>query len=570
MRTKKSSGKMWSAFGWVLVTISCLGIISLVGAAVTSTPAFGAGSSKAPLAAGATRYEETNANLIYGGSWSGITSSSYSGGREKYASRSGGAVTIKFNGTSLTWLATVCPWGGIAKVTRDGGTPVLVDLYGATRLNQQAIYTTGTLGAGNHTVTIQWTGQHRAASRGTLVYVDALDVMGSLGTAAATTTTTAAPTTTTTAAPTTSTTLAAATTTTEAATTSTTLPATTSTTAAPTTTTSVPPTTTTAPPTTTTTVPPTTTTTMAPTTTTTAAPTTSTTLASTTTTTTAAKVFNVATYGAKGDGTTDDQPAIQNAINAAKSAGGGVVYLPAGTYRLYTARTVDADLGANVELFDNITVKGAGPASTTIVADRDFASAFGAIRKSNVSVQDLTITAGASQQDGIKLGVCNAPLVQNVVVHDIYIGIALYSSANGIVRGCKAYNCSGAGVWIGQGETWAELSVGGLIEDCEGWGTSQPSFRVAGNVTSQKRATGVTLRRCYSHNSGGTQNFLFTYSANITVDNSTSSTAGSAGIRFTGVTGGTVVGSTTPFISTSSNDPNMYATYGASSNIVVQ
>lgn len=42
--------------------------------------------------------------------------------------------------------------------------------------------------------------------------------------------------------------------------------------------------------------------------------------------------FNVKVYGALGDGTTDDTTAIQNAINAAQTAGGGTVYFPSGTY----------------------------------------------------------------------------------------------------------------------------------------------------------------------------------------------------------------------------------------------
>ncbi|RYG71698.1 glycoside hydrolase family 28 protein [bacterium] len=43
-------------------------------------------------------------------------------------------------------------------------------------------------------------------------------------------------------------------------------------------------------------------------------------------------VFNVSTYGAKGDGTTLNTVAIQSAIDAASRAGGGVVHLPAGKY----------------------------------------------------------------------------------------------------------------------------------------------------------------------------------------------------------------------------------------------
>ncbi len=42
--------------------------------------------------------------------------------------------------------------------------------------------------------------------------------------------------------------------------------------------------------------------------------------------------FNVKSYGATGDGTTDDTTAIQDTIDAAETAGGGVVFFPAGIY----------------------------------------------------------------------------------------------------------------------------------------------------------------------------------------------------------------------------------------------
>lgn len=44
--------------------------------------------------------------------------------------------------------------------------------------------------------------------------------------------------------------------------------------------------------------------------------------------------FNVKSFGANGDGTTDDTAAVQAAFNAADFAGGGVVYFPVGTYIL--------------------------------------------------------------------------------------------------------------------------------------------------------------------------------------------------------------------------------------------
>jgi hypothetical protein len=49
------------------------------------------------------------------------------------------------------------------------------------------------------------------------------------------------------------------------------------------------------------------------------------------------RVYNVkdAPYNAVGDGSTDDALAIQAAIDAASAAGGGIVYLPSGTFRVH-------------------------------------------------------------------------------------------------------------------------------------------------------------------------------------------------------------------------------------------
>ncbi len=75
--------------------------------------------------------------------------------------------------------------------------------------------------------------------------------------------------------------------------------------------------------------------------------------------------MTVRSYGARGDGTTDDTAAIQSAINAAaKQPGHGAdVVFPAGTYRI--TRTLDCKtLGAGV--FTGVNLRGAGPLSTTL------------------------------------------------------------------------------------------------------------------------------------------------------------------------------------------------------------
>lgn len=58
------------------------------------------------------------------------------------------------------------------------------------------------------------------------------------------------------------------------------------------------------------------------------------------------QAFNVKDFGAEGDGSTDDTTAIQAAIDAAETAGGGIVYFPPGTYKL----TAALDLKAKVIL----------------------------------------------------------------------------------------------------------------------------------------------------------------------------------------------------------------------------
>lgn len=59
-----------------------------------------------------------------------------------------------------------------------------------------------------------------------------------------------------------------------------------------------------------------------------------------------ARLFNVKDYGAKGDALTDDTAAVESALAAASSAGGGVVYMPAGFYKIARALSV----GSNVLL----------------------------------------------------------------------------------------------------------------------------------------------------------------------------------------------------------------------------
>jgi hypothetical protein len=68
--------------------------------------------------------------------------------------------------------------------------------------------------------------------------------------------------------------------------------------------------------------------------------------------------FNVLDFGATGDGVADDTVAIQSALEAVKTAGGGFLYLPAGVYSINNALVLTG--------IDNMIFAGAGDDATII------------------------------------------------------------------------------------------------------------------------------------------------------------------------------------------------------------
>ena len=83
-------------------------------------------------------------------------------------------------------------------------------------------------------------------------------------------------------------------------------------------------------------------------------------------------VYNVKEYGAKGDGTTHDEIAIQKAIDAAGQNGGGVIFFPSGTYivdrsiQLGKPFTYSDGLTVDFTCYDNLWLTGAGIGATII------------------------------------------------------------------------------------------------------------------------------------------------------------------------------------------------------------
>ena len=78
---------------------------------------------------------------------------------------------------------------------------------------------------------------------------------------------------------------------------------------------------------------------------------------------TASTFYNIRDFGAKGDGKTLDTEAINKAIDAASSKGGGTVYFPAGIYLSFSIRlksniTIYLDNGSTLLAADPAEHKG--------------------------------------------------------------------------------------------------------------------------------------------------------------------------------------------------------------------
>lgn len=110
-----------------------------------------------------------------------------------------------------------------------------------------------------------------------------------------------------------------------------------------------------------------------------------------------AQPINVAEYGAKGDGATDDTSALQAALDAAKDVGGGIVFIPKGTYK-----TTD-----NLYIYSNTILQGEGAASIihcdSLITDDAIVKAKGTSDSHlhDVVVRDLRIECDSKTGDGV-------------------------------------------------------------------------------------------------------------------------------------------------------------------------
>lgn len=152
--------------------------------------------------------------------------------------------------------------------------------------------------------------------------------------------------------------------------------------------------------------------------------------------------YNVKAWGAKGDGSTDDCVPIQNALNAAFTAGGGTVYIPEGNYKI-TAAGLYIRTNVRLECAPNVTItKGADVVLLTFGEPGvDNGAGF-------TGHHDMSVTGGIWDMKGATLTTYRVGMAtghnRNIVLDNVtfkdcpgHHGIEVNSSKNVRIQNCR-------------------------------------------------------------------------------------------------------------------------------------
>ena len=113
-------------------------------------------------------------------------------------------------------------------------------------------------------------------------------------------------------------------------------------------------------------------------------------------------VINVKYYGATGNGTTDDTTAIQNAINAAVSAGTYTIYFPAGNYLTSSQLTVNFPNNTNPY---HINIVGDGQEASNIISNPSASANCLVVNLYNqyqsINIENISVFSNTSNGDSV-------------------------------------------------------------------------------------------------------------------------------------------------------------------------
>jgi Pectate lyase superfamily protein len=125
-------------------------------------------------------------------------------------------------------------------------------------------------------------------------------------------------------------------------------------------------------------------------------------------------VFCVRDYGATGNGTTDDTTAVQDTLDAASAAGGGVVYVPEGTYLLTATLTV----------YSRLSIRGDGDQVSVLRQSGPAATGLRGIDVTFLDVRDLQLRgpgSGSASGPGIFLSRSANPNCEGITMENVFV-----------------------------------------------------------------------------------------------------------------------------------------------------
>jgi hypothetical protein len=141
---------------------------------------------------------------------------------------------------------------------------------------------------------------------------------------------------------------------------------------------------------------------------------------------------NVKLLGARGNGSTDDTSAIQDAIDMVSGSGGGKVWFPEGTYQLSSELDIPSDVGLHGAGLDSTVLRMATTASATEIVKTAPTSA--TLGSRNIVMQDMTLRGNSNTGVAVQMD-------------------ALYRSTFERIR---VQSITAAGAWAFKLQTWQD------------------------------------------------------------------------------------------------------------------